>query len=148
MTPPKICDLDLSHSKVLWSQLRTYYKQHIAQIFDSFNSLLCIFKSCCCIAKYSNRRKSREKSEKWPPTSFLKTYARWHLEATPESVLGRFVELHEADVGAVPEEEGEGLPPLDLVVQEEDDQHDERDRVEEDVPDERPGCQAEKKEQP
>ena len=83
-----------------------------------------------------------------PRQVFLKTYARWHLEATPESVLGRLVELHEADVGAVPEEEGEGLPPLDLVVQEEDDQHDERDRVEEDVPDERPGCQAEKKEQP
>ena len=74
---------------------------------------------------------------------FFKTYARWHLEATPESVLGRFVELHEADVDAVPEEEDESLPPLDLVVLEEYDENDERDGVEKDVSDEGPCSQAE-----
>ena len=79
--------------------------------------------------------------------SFSKTYTWRQLQATPEGVLHGLVELHEADVGPVPEEEDEGLPPQDFVVQEEDDQEDERDRVEEDVSNERPGCEAAKKEQ-
>ena len=64
------------------------------------------------------------------------------VEELPERVLHRFVDLHEGDVGAVPEEEDERLPPHDEVVLEEDDEHHQRDGVEEHVTDQRPGGQA------
>ena len=51
------------------------------------------------------------------------------------------VELHEDDVGEVPEEKDEGLPPLDDVVEEEDDEDDEGNGVEGDVSDKGPGGQ-------
>lgn len=58
-----------------------------------------------------------------------------------ELLLEWFVELHEGDVGEVPEEEDQGLPPIDHVVQEEDDEDDESNAVECGVPDEGPGRQ-------
>ena len=57
------------------------------------------------------------------------------MQSGPEPVLHGLVELHESDVGKVPEEEDEGLPPQDLLVHEEDHQHDQGQGVEEDVAD-------------
>jgi len=49
----------------------------------------------------------------------LVIYTGRQLEELPEPVLHGFVELHEADICAIPEEEDESLPPLDVVVDEE-----------------------------
>ncbi len=64
-------------------------------------------------------------------------------EEGEELGLGDHVELHEEDVGAVPEEEDERLPPVDLVVHEEKDEQEQGHRVEGRVADERPGRQLE-----
>ena len=74
------------------------------------------------------------------PLVTLLLQAGEHLE---ELALEHHVELHEDDVAEVPEEEDQGLVPLDLVVQEEDDEDNEGDGVEGGVTDEWPGGQLE-----
>ena len=64
-------------------------------------------------------------------------------EQLQELALELLVELHKDDVAEVPEEEYQGLPPLDGVVEEEEDKDDEGDGVEGGVPDEGPGSQLE-----
>ena len=72
----------------------------------------------------------------------ITTHHRGEVEELPEPVLHGLVDLHEADVGAVPEEEDEGLVPLDEVVVEEDDEDHQGHGVEEHVADQGPSGQA------
>ena len=72
------------------------------------------------------------------------TYYWLHADALPEHVFDLFVELHESDVGEVPEEEDQSLIPPDLVVHEEHHQQNQGDRVEKSVADQGPCRQPEK----
>jgi hypothetical protein len=82
-----------------------------------------------------------KKSEKF----LFKTHDRSNPEKFPKAVLGGLVELHEADVGKIPEEEDQRLPPVNDVVIKEDNKNNQGYRVEKDVPDQGPGCEAESK---
>ncbi|GIY55054.1 hypothetical protein CEXT_344901 [Caerostris extrusa] len=65
------------------------------------------------------------------------------VQELPHRLLYGLVELHEYDVGGVAQQQDGGLVPVDDVVLEADDQHDQADRVEGDVSKERPPRQAE-----
>ena len=60
------------------------------------------------------------------------------VEELGDGALGGGVDLHEEDVGDVGEEEDQGLPPEDDLVEEEDDEGEEGDGVEGAVAEERP----------
>lgn len=81
------------------------------------------------------------------------SYATWvcthHFgqpKTLPQGILNSLIKLHESNISAIPEKQNQSLIQLDLVVQEKSDQDDQGDRVEEDVANQRPGCQAENQE--